>query len=60
MTPLPETHREAVLMRFADDTSLAEIAQAFAVPLGTVKSRLCNALETLRHGPRTRHYFAEP
>ncbi len=58
MAALPETHREVVLMRFVDDLSLAEIAQALAIPLGTVKSRLHNALETLRHDERTRRYFA--
>ena len=59
MAALPETHREVVLMRFVDDLSLAEIAEALAIPVGTVKSRLHNALETLRHDPRTLRYFHE-
>ena len=50
--------REVVLMRFVDDMTLAEIAQALEVPTGTVKSRLHRALETLRNDPRTREYFA--
>jgi len=59
MAALPEAHREVVLMRFVDDLSLAEIAQALDIPLGTVKSRLHNALEALRHDERTRRYFHE-
>jgi RNA polymerase sigma-70 factor (ECF subfamily) len=51
--------REVVLMRFVDDMSLDEIAQALDVPIGTIKSRLHRALETLRHDPRTRDYFLD-
>ncbi len=54
---LPEGQREVVLMRFVDDLSLAEIADALAIPLGTVKSRLHGAIETLRNDPRARRYF---
>jgi RNA polymerase sigma-70 factor (ECF subfamily) len=54
---LPPEQREIVLMRFLDDMALDEIAQALEVPLGTIKSRLHRALETLRHDPRTRDYF---
>ncbi len=56
---LPPEQREVVLMRFLDDMSLDEIAQALDVPTGTIKSRLSRALETLRHDPRTRDYFLE-
>ncbi|MFH1811144.1 MAG: RNA polymerase sigma factor [Pseudomonadota bacterium] len=45
---LPETHREVVRLRFALDFSLDEIAQALDLPLGTVKSRLHNALKKLQ------------
>jgi RNA polymerase sigma-70 factor, ECF subfamily len=45
---LPEGQREVVLLRFVEDLSLAQIAQALELPLGTVKSRLHNALDTLR------------
>lgn len=54
---LPDTHRDVLLMRFVDGLSLAEIAQALDIPLGTVKSRLHNALNILRSDPRTRRYF---
>ncbi len=54
---LSEEHREVLLLRFVEGLSLAEIAEAMSVPLGTVKSRLHNALETLRHDPRTREFF---
>lgn len=54
---LPETHREVVLMRFVDGLSLEEIAEALSIPLGTVKSRLHNALASLRRDPRVRRFF---
>jgi len=56
---LPEEQLEVVLMRFVDDMALAEIAEALSIPLGTVKSRLHNALNALREDPRTRSYFLE-
>jgi RNA polymerase sigma-70 factor (ECF subfamily) len=55
---LPETHREVVLMRFVDGFSLDEIAAALQIPLGTVKSRLHNALGTLRADPNVQKFFA--
>ena len=54
---LPDAQREVVLMRFVDDMSLEEIGVALAIPTGTVKSRLHNALAVLRDDPRTRRYF---
>jgi RNA polymerase sigma-70 factor (ECF subfamily) len=59
MASLPEAQREVVLMRFVDDMSLLEIAQALGIPEGTVKSRLHNGLAALRKDPRTRAYFEE-
>lgn len=59
LAALPEEQREVVLPRFVDGLSLAEIAQAMEIPLGTVKSRLHNALETLRHDERTKAYFEQ-
>ena len=56
---LAEGQREVVLMRFVDGMSLEEIARALSIPLGTVKSRLHNALRSLRDDPRTREYFLE-
>lgn len=55
---LSEDHREVLLLRFVDDLSLAEIAEAISVPLGTVKSRLHHALETLRSDERAKEFFA--
>jgi RNA polymerase sigma-70 factor (ECF subfamily) len=54
---LPDAQREVLLMRFADDMQIEEIAEALAVPAGTVKSRLRNGLKALRDDPRTRGYF---
>jgi RNA polymerase sigma-70 factor, ECF subfamily len=54
---LSEEHRETILLRFVDGLSLAEMAEAMEIPLGTVKSRLHIALETLRNDKRTREYF---
>ena len=45
---LPEGEREVVRLRFALDLKLEEIADALGIPLGTVKSRLHNALRALR------------
>jgi RNA polymerase sigma-70 factor (ECF subfamily) len=57
LAALPEEQREVLLLRFVDGLSLAEIADAMAVPLGTVKSRLHNALHALRQDERTRTFF---
>ncbi len=56
---LPEAQREIVLMRYADEMALAEIAVALNLPLGTVKSRLHHALTTLRTDDRARRYFQD-
>jgi RNA polymerase sigma-70 factor, ECF subfamily len=45
---LPEEHRLVVELRFFAGATLDEIAAALGCPLGTVKSRLHNALEKLR------------
>lgn len=54
---LPIGQREAILLRFADDLPLAEIATALEIPLGTVKSRLHLAMESLRSDPTLKKYF---
>ncbi len=56
---LPPEQRETLLMRFVDDMTLQEIADALSIPLGTVKSRLHHALKTLREHEHTRRYFDE-
>jgi RNA polymerase sigma-70 factor (ECF subfamily) len=56
---LSDEHREVLIMRFVDDMSLQEIAAVLEIPLGTVKSRLHNALHLLRNDRRTRDYFLE-
>jgi RNA polymerase sigma-70 factor (ECF subfamily) len=54
---LPQGQQEVVLMRFVDGLSLEEIATALSIPLGTVKSRLHNALAALRADPRVQKFF---
>lgn len=56
---LSPVHREVVIMRFVDDLSLEEIALALQVPVGTIKSRLHNALHALRADPRIRSFFRD-
>ena len=46
-----------LLMRFVDAMSLAEIGEALGIQEGTVKSRLHNAIATLRGDARTARYF---
>lgn len=48
LTGLGPLQREILGLRFADQLSLAEIATALGIPLGTVKSRLHHALQHLR------------
>jgi RNA polymerase sigma-70 factor (ECF subfamily) len=45
---LPEHQREVVILRYYQELSLAEIAEALDIPVGTVKSRLSIGLERLR------------
>jgi len=45
---LPETHREVLTLRLGDDLSYAEIAEALAIPIGTVRSRIHHAVRRLR------------
>jgi RNA polymerase sigma-70 factor, ECF subfamily len=54
---LSPERREVLTLRFVDDLSLAEIAIALQVPLGTVKSRLHLAIKDLREDPRTNDLF---
>jgi RNA polymerase sigma-70 factor (ECF subfamily) len=45
---LPDHQREAIVLRYVQMLSLADIAEALDVPLGTVKSRLSLGLKRLR------------
>lgn len=45
---MPAPQREVLLLRFADDLSLAQIGEALGIPVGTVKSRLHAALAALK------------
>lgn len=58
LASLSAEHREVLLLRFVDGLSLGEISETIRIPLGTVKSRLHNALAGLRENPRTREFFA--
>ena len=40
--------RELLTLRFVDDLSLPQLAEALGVPLGTIKSRLHRAIQALR------------
>lgn len=54
---LPEGQREVLLLRFVDDLSLQAIADRLGIPVGTVKSRLSKAIQTLRDTPGLRDFF---
>ena len=45
---LPGRYREAVVLRFVQDLSYAEAAEALGQPVGTVKSNVHRALKMLR------------
>jgi RNA polymerase sigma-70 factor (ECF subfamily) len=59
LTILPSESREILLMRFVDDMTIEEIAEALAIPVSTVKSRFYRALQSLHDEPRARKYFLE-
>lgn len=45
---LPEAQRDVLELRLAQDLSYAEISEALAIPIGTVRSRLHHAVAALR------------
>ena len=57
LSTLSDDHREILMLRFLDGLSMAEIAEATGIPLGTAKSRLHHALSRLREDRKTREYF---
>ncbi len=57
---LPAQMRAVVVLRFVHDASLAEIAETLECPVGTVKSRLHNALRLLRDDLRRDFETAQP
>ena len=48
MNDLDHKHRAVLVLRYFNELSYDEIAQAMEIPLGTVKSRIFQALSTLR------------
>jgi RNA polymerase sigma-70 factor (ECF subfamily) len=48
LAALPVKYREAVVLRFVQDLSYAESAEALGLPVGTVKSNVHRALKILR------------
>jgi RNA polymerase sigma-70 factor (ECF subfamily) len=54
LNELDVDHRTVVVLRFFNDLSYKEIADAADIPIGTVKSRLNNALKQIKQ-----LYFAE-
>jgi RNA polymerase sigma-70 factor (ECF subfamily) len=57
LSALSPERREVLVLRFVDDLSLGEIAEALEIPLGTVKSRLHLAIKTLRENPKIKDLF---
>ena len=45
---LPETPRAVIVLRYQEDMSLEEIAEALSMPVATVKSHLRRTLQLLR------------
>ena len=48
MNSLDSKHRSVLVLRYFNDLSYDEVAQALSIPLGTVKSRINQALRSLR------------
>lgn len=48
LAQLPPTHRAAVALFYLEEMSVAEVAVALEIPVGTVKSRLMHARQKLR------------
>ncbi|HEV3313219.1 MAG TPA: sigma-70 family RNA polymerase sigma factor, partial [Chloroflexota bacterium] len=50
LSKLSDEHRAVLVMRFCQDMSLKETAEALEIPVGTVKSRQSEAARQLRAG----------
>lgn len=48
---LSDAHREILMMRFVDDMTQPEIADALGLKLGTVKSRIHHAVQSVKNSP---------
>jgi len=59
LSGLSDSHREILLMRFVDDLTQPEIAEALELPLGTVKSRLHHAVNAVRKSPALAAFLGE-
>jgi RNA polymerase sigma-70 factor, ECF subfamily len=59
LAALSPKHQQVIYLRFYVDDSLEEISEALGCSVGTVKSRLFNALEKLRRMDALGHEFAE-
>jgi RNA polymerase sigma-70 factor (ECF subfamily) len=57
LAALAPERQEILTLRFVDGMALEEIATALKIPLGTVKSRLHNAIRTLREHPAGKDFF---
>jgi RNA polymerase sigma-70 factor, ECF subfamily len=49
LSSLTQEEREIIVLRDLEDKSYEELAEILNVPMGTIKSRLARARETLRH-----------
>ncbi len=48
MARLPDVQRQVLVLRFSEHLSYEEVAEALGCPLGTVKSRIFNGLQSLK------------
>ena len=54
---LTDVQREIIMLRYSDQLSLAAIAEALEINVNTAKSRLHQAIATLRADPRAQEFF---
>ncbi len=60
MRSLPERQREVLALRLRENLSYAEIAEALEVPVGTIRSRIHNAVAAVRNQLATQETGIEP